>query len=167
MIAKRDARKKDNQRKFFGKIKQKDMGAEYQISPPPVQCAGMWMRMTFTGKFLNAIASRRNSGRSPVRLAMAAARPGGTGLRQGLDSAETLLRIAAKRRAMREAFPPRWRCKAIAFSAQWNDRCGTFGICEQLKLQARLHFLLAYYGTENSPLTGKRRFAIIRYGLET
>ena len=46
----------------------------------------------------NAIASRRNSGRSPVRPATAASRPGGTGLRQDSASAETLLRIAAKRR---------------------------------------------------------------------
>jgi amidophosphoribosyltransferase len=54
----------------------------------------------------DAIASRRNSGRSPVRPATAASRPGGTGLRQDSASAETPLRIAAKRRTMREAFPP-------------------------------------------------------------
>ncbi len=54
----------------------------------------------------DAIASRRNSGRSPVRPATAASRPGGTGLRQDSASAETPLRIAAKRRTMPEAFPP-------------------------------------------------------------
>ena len=62
--------------------------------------------LTTPSPISNAIASRRNSGRSPVRPATAASRPGGTGLRQDSASAETLLRIAAKRRAMREAFPP-------------------------------------------------------------